>query len=52
MKTVCAWCNIFIRDDGKNDNKTTHGICPACKKKLEKDIHGTKERRKGRYKKT
>lgn len=27
----CSWCGALMSDDGINDNRISHGICPECK---------------------
>jgi len=34
-KAICAWCDGLIRDGVL---PVTHGICPACKERLEQEI--------------
>lgn len=38
MKVVCGWCGITIRE-GAADGPISHGICPACAKKLREDVY-------------
>ncbi len=30
MKTICAWCKIFLRCDEDDDERVSHGICRQC----------------------
>ncbi len=38
MRIVCGWCGNYMREDGNPDGKISHGICPACEKKMDKDL--------------
>ena len=46
FRTVCAWCGAFISEKecsatqnslalSKDGIVTSHGLCPACRKKIE-----------------
>ena len=43
MKTICMDCKVVKSDDGKNDGKTSHGICEKCLKKRQEDCLGNKK---------
>jgi hypothetical protein len=36
MKKICAWCKKVTKDGP--EEKATHGICPDCRKGLNKKI--------------
>lgn len=36
MKKVCSWCGKHISGK-KDDPDITHGICPKCKKRVERE---------------
>jgi len=36
MKSICAWCKRVIRDEPGEE--VTHGQCPECRKKMEKEM--------------
>lgn len=39
MKIVCAWCGKYLGEKGSiNDKNTSHGVCPDCIPKVEKEI--------------
>lgn len=38
-RAVCAWCSLDLGErPGLEDGHTTHGICPACRDRLERDL--------------
>jgi hypothetical protein len=37
MKTICAWCGVFLH--GENEAATvSHGLCPACEAKMHAEM--------------
>lgn len=30
MKTICAWCDKIMGDDGNDDGLESHGMCRDC----------------------
>lgn len=46
MKVVCAWCGLKIGDVFPfSDKRTSHGMCPACLVKFEKELEEYKQKR-------
>ncbi len=37
MRHVCAWCEKILATGGSSPEKTTHGVCHACARRLGKD---------------
>lgn len=35
MKVICAWCGVTLRDDGKDKEIVSHGICAKCAKGID-----------------
>src|ERR1017187_2998596 len=40
-RTKCAWCGITTKDGPQPDSEVSHGICPECLAKMEKDLNMT-----------
>ena len=40
---VCAWCEKFLNDIVFEGATNSWGICPACKKEMDKEIEAVKE---------
>src|ERR1017187_5005687 len=38
-KTACAWCKRIMQDGPQPDSQVSHGICPECLAKMEKDLN-------------
>ena len=46
MKLKCAWCDLQMGDVYPfSDERTSHGICPSCKVKFDKEIADYKQKR-------
>jgi len=44
MKVVCAWCGLKMGDVFPfSDKRTSHGICPTCLVKFEKELEEHKQ---------
>ena len=45
MIRICAWCKKYMgQTDRGNWSKTTHTICPECKKMMQKDLEDLREK--------
>jgi hypothetical protein len=40
---ICAWCKKFLNDIVFKEELNSFGICPSCKKEMDKEIEAVKE---------
>jgi len=47
VKVICAWCGELIKEKEVEGaiHDVTHGICPKCAKKFEKEIDKIRQTR-------